>query len=95
MPHYVTENEKSECVCVPIFDCSDAKRRDAARAAMRRGEPAVLRNARLLVPGSIPGWNEDGDDAPPFAGFAASGSKDERAWRVAISSSAPKKRNRF
>ena len=63
---------------------------------MRRGEPAVLRNARLLVPGSIPGWSDgDTDSIPSFRGFAASGSGDERAWRVMLSSSAEKKRNRF
>ena len=96
MPHHVTENAPSECVCVPIFDCSDARRRDAARAAMRRGEPAVLRNARLLVPGSIPGWNEASDASErPFEAFAASGADDARAWRVMLSSSAEKKRNRF
>lgn len=97
LPHYVTENERSECVCVPVFDCSDVRGREAARAAMRRGEPAVLRNARLLVPGSIPGWNDDDttDSVPSFRGFAASGSGDERAWRVMLSSSAEKKRNRF
>lgn len=99
LPHYVTENERSECVCVPVFDCSDVRGRDAARAAMRRGEPAVLRNARLLVPGSIPGWSDGDTDTtsgpPSFRGFAASGSGDERAWRVMLSSSAEKKRNRF
>ena len=64
---------------------------------MRRGEPAVLRERALLVPGSIPGWNDDDttDSAPSFRGFAASGSGDERAWRVMLSSSAEKKRNRF
>ena len=83
-----------------MFDCSDARARDAARAAMRRGEPAVLRNARLLVPGSIPGWgpgdasNEDDVDLS-LPGFAASGSSDERAWRVMLSSSAEKKKNRY
>jgi hypothetical protein len=99
LPHYVTENERSECVCVPVFDCSDVRGRESARAAMRRGEPAVLRNARLLVPGSIPGWNDSDTDTTPetpsFRGFAASGSGDERAWRVMLSSSAVKKRNRF
>lgn len=95
MPHYVTENDLQKCVCVPVFDCSDVRSRNAARAAMRRGEPAVLRNARLLVPGSIPGWSDGDTDSEGFRGFAASGSGDERAWRVMLSSSAEKKRNRF
>jgi hypothetical protein len=58
---------------------------------MRRGEPALLRNSSLLVPGSIPGWGDaephENADSLSLSGFAASGLRDERAWRVMLSSS--------
>lgn len=66
---------------------------------MRRGEPALLRNSSLLVPGSIPGWGDaephENADSLSLPGFAASGLRDERAWRVMLSSSRPNKKNRY
>jgi hypothetical protein len=66
---------------------------------MRRGEPALLRNSSLLVPGSIPGWGDaephENSDSLSLPGFAASGSRDERAWRVMLSSSRANKKNRY
>ena len=64
---------------------------------MRRSEPALLRNASLLVPGSIPGLGDADENAESLSlpGFAASGSRDERAWRVMLSSSRANKKNRY